>query len=138
LRSWHSKINSLKNSQAVKSGAAFKSLGEKICEIRGGGHKMAAMMLMLIKFLIMILCALIKLSTLTPLQPQNFSPRLLKAAPLFNSLAFLRGFHFFLYSNKAYWHISSYLTTYFQNDKKILPSPPPDSYQQTDILNVDI
>ena len=39
-----------KNSQAVKNGAALKSLGEKSCEIKGGSQEMAAMMLMLINF----------------------------------------------------------------------------------------
>ena len=39
-----------KNSQAVKNGAALKSLGEKICEIKGGGQEMVAMMLILINF----------------------------------------------------------------------------------------
>ena len=34
-----------KNSQAVKKGVALKSLGEKNCEIKGGGQQMAAMML---------------------------------------------------------------------------------------------
>ena len=40
-----------KNSQAVKKGAALKSLGEKSCEKqKGGGQQMATMMLMLINF----------------------------------------------------------------------------------------
>ena len=34
----------------MKNGAALKSLGEKSCEIKGGGQEMAAMMLMLINF----------------------------------------------------------------------------------------
>ena len=38
----------LKNSQAVKKNVALKSLGEKSCEIKGGGQEMVAMMLMLI------------------------------------------------------------------------------------------
>ena len=33
----------LKNSKAVKKSAALKSLGEKSCEIKGGGQEMAAM-----------------------------------------------------------------------------------------------
>ena len=37
------------NSQAVKNGVALKILGEKSCEIKGGGLEMAAMMLMLKK-----------------------------------------------------------------------------------------
>jgi len=36
-----------------KSGVAFRSLGKKSCKIKGGGHEMTAMMLMLINFLIM-------------------------------------------------------------------------------------
>ena len=44
------KVKSLKNSQAVKKSVALKSLGEKSCEIKGGGQEMAAMMLMLKKF----------------------------------------------------------------------------------------
>ena len=32
----------------LKKSAALKSLGEKSCEIKGGGHEMAAMMSMLI------------------------------------------------------------------------------------------
>ena len=43
-------VKSTQNSQAVKNGAALKSLGEKTCEIKGGGQEMAAMMLMLKKF----------------------------------------------------------------------------------------
>ena len=39
-----------KNSQAVKKWCGLKSLGEKSCEIKGGGQEMAAMMLMLINF----------------------------------------------------------------------------------------
>ena len=38
-----------------KSGTALKSLGEKSCEIKGGGQEMAAIMLML-KKLIMAMC----------------------------------------------------------------------------------
>ena len=45
-----------KNSQVVKNGAALKSLGEKGCEIKGGGQEIAAMMLMLINFLTMTVC----------------------------------------------------------------------------------
>ena len=41
-------VKSTQNSQAVKNGAALKSLDEKTCEIKGGGKEMAAMMLMLI------------------------------------------------------------------------------------------
>ena len=44
------KLKLHKNSQAVKNGAALKSLGEKSCEIKGGSQEMAAMMLMLINF----------------------------------------------------------------------------------------
>jgi len=33
-------VRSIQNSQAVKYGAAPKNLGEKICEIKGGGQKM--------------------------------------------------------------------------------------------------
>ena len=39
--------NPHKNSQAVKKWCGLKSLGEKSCEIKGGGQEMAAMMLML-------------------------------------------------------------------------------------------
>ena len=39
-----------KNSQAVKNSATLKRLGEKSCEIKGGGQEMAAMMFMLINF----------------------------------------------------------------------------------------
>ena len=44
--------NPLKNSQAVnkKKSAAFKSLGEKSCEVNSGDQEMAATMLMLINF----------------------------------------------------------------------------------------
>ena len=44
------KDNPNKNSQAVKNGAALKSLGEKSCEIKGGSQEMAAMILMPINF----------------------------------------------------------------------------------------
>ena len=39
-----------KQQSCKKKSAAFKSLGEKSCEIKGGGHEMAAMMLMIINF----------------------------------------------------------------------------------------
>ena len=52
-------IFSQKQPGCKKSGAAFESLGEKCCEIKGGSHEMATMMLMVIKFLIMTLCALL-------------------------------------------------------------------------------
>ena len=39
-----------KRNRLYKKGAAFKSPGEKSCEIKGGGHEMAAMMLMVIHF----------------------------------------------------------------------------------------
>jgi len=71
----------------------------------------------------------------------DFPPRLLKATPLFlqPGRLFLRGFHFFLYSNKAYWHISSYLQiiTTAGTIRKFCPSPHLYSYQQRDMLNVD-
>ena len=47
---YYYKLYPHKNSQAVKKGAALKSLGEKSCEIKGGGQQMAAMMLILINF----------------------------------------------------------------------------------------
>ena len=39
-----------KTAKLSKRSAAFKSLGEKSCEIKGGGQEMAAMMSMLINF----------------------------------------------------------------------------------------
>ena len=43
-------ISTQKQPSCEKMGAALKSLGEKSCEIKGGGQEMAAMMLMLINF----------------------------------------------------------------------------------------
>ena len=39
-----------KQPSCKKKSAALKNLGEKSCEIKGGGQEMAAMMLMLINF----------------------------------------------------------------------------------------
>ena len=39
-----------KTAKLWKNGVALKSLGEKSCEIKGGGQEMAAMMLTLINF----------------------------------------------------------------------------------------
>jgi len=85
----HVSIYPFKNSQ---SGAALKSMGEKIWGIKGGSQEMAAMMLMLImnvalllKFININIVAVI--SWPPPLISQLFSHRLLKAAPIFHSLA---------------------------------------------------
>ena len=43
-------VKSTQKSQAMKNGAALNSLGEKSCEIKGGGQEMAAMMLILKNF----------------------------------------------------------------------------------------
>ena len=73
---------------------ALKCLGEKSCEIKGGGQEMAAMMLML-KILIMAVC-IVKFISINifaaiswppPLISQLFSPRHFKATPFFPSLA---------------------------------------------------
>ena len=80
----------------MKKGAVLKSLGEKSCEIKGGGQQMAVIMLMLINF--NNGCALLKFISINiiaanfwppPLISQFFfSPRLFKAAALFfHSLA---------------------------------------------------
>ena len=45
------KWDSCKNSQAVKTGVALKSLGEKSCEIKGDGQEMTTKMLRFRKFL---------------------------------------------------------------------------------------
>ena len=76
----------------MKNGVALKSLGEKCCEIKGGGQEMAAMMLMLINF---NMCALLKFISINiiaaiswpPPLISHFSPGLFKAAPFFHSLA---------------------------------------------------
>ena len=39
-----------KTAKLYKKGAAFKSLGEESCEIKGGGHELAAMMWMIMNF----------------------------------------------------------------------------------------
>ena len=39
-----------KTAKLYKKGVAFKGLGEKSCEIKGGGHEMAAMVLMIMHF----------------------------------------------------------------------------------------
>ena len=50
-----------------KIGAALKSLGEKSCEIKGGGQQMAAMMLMLVNSMMAVHFK--NLLVLTALQP---------------------------------------------------------------------
>ena len=72
----------------------LKSLGEKSCEIKGGGQEMSAMMLMLINFnnaqpLLKLFSIYITaaISWLPPLILQLFSPRIFKTAPFFYSLA---------------------------------------------------
>ena len=45
-------IYTKKNSQAVKKWCGLKKSGWKSCEIKGGGQEMAAMMLMLKKFIL--------------------------------------------------------------------------------------
>ena len=78
----------------MKKGAALKGLGEKSCEIKGGGQKMAAMMLMLKKFnngcvllKFISINIIVAISWSPPLISQLFSPRFFKAAPRFHSLA---------------------------------------------------
>ena len=76
-----------KTAKLSKNGAALKSLGEKSCEINGGGQEMAAMMLMLIKFNNGSINITAAISWPPPLISLLFSPRLFKAAPFFHSLA---------------------------------------------------
>jgi len=93
--------SSQKHPGCKKCGTAFKSLDEKSCEIKGGGHEMAAIMLILIKVLIMTLCALIKfininiiaaISWLPTLISQLFLPKLFKGCTTFlTARLFLRG-----------------------------------------------
>ena len=64
----------------MKNGAALKSLGEKSCEIKGGGQEMAAMMLMLKMF-----------------SNGCVHPGFLRLHHFFAAWLFLCGFHFFLY-----------------------------------------
>ena len=74
-----------KNNQAIQIGCGLqKAWVRKSCEIKGGGHEMAAMMLMMInfnnalmKFIIINIIAVI--SWLPPLISQLFSPRLFES-----------------------------------------------------------
>ena len=84
----------------MKNGAALKSLCEKSCEIKGDRQEIAAMMLML-KKLIMAVCALLKFISINiiaaiswplPLISQLSSPRYFKAAPFFTAWLFLCGY----------------------------------------------
>ena len=76
----------------MKKGAVLKSLGEKSCEIKGGGQQMAAMMLILITLLKFISINIIAaICWPPPLISQLFSPRLFKAAPFFTAWLFLYG-----------------------------------------------
>ena len=81
-----------KNSQAVKKGAALKSLGEKSCEIKSGSQQMAAMMNFFLWISLLFAIASSKASLwLTLIIPLTFIPLLqesLKTAWLYEELNF--------------------------------------------------
>ena len=68
-----------KNSQAVKTGVALKSLGKKCCEIKGGGQEMVTKIILNLKIFLAI-------SWPPPLISQLFHPGF-KGCTSFYSLA---------------------------------------------------
>ena len=85
-------LSTKKNSQAVKKGAALKSLGEKSCEIKSGSQQMAAMMKFFLWISLLFAIASSKASLwLTLIIPLTFIPLLqesLKTAWLYEELNF--------------------------------------------------
>ena len=83
-----------KTAKLYKKGAA-KSLSVKSCEIKGGGHEMAAMLLMIRNFnnaqRLLLIHIIAAISWPPPLISQPFHPGFLKAAPFLYSLAVLHG-----------------------------------------------
>ena len=80
-----------KTVKMYKKGVAFENTGGKSCEIKDGGHEMAAMVLMIINFkcinIIYYHNIIAAILWLPPLISQPFHQGFLKATPILYSLA---------------------------------------------------